>query len=222
MNQMSRRAQNRQDKEQRILRAAQMVFADAGFGGATMDAIAQAAGLSKPTLYQYFDGKDDLFVAMMKGPGDAMRTAIENTPDGDMVAQLHVFATRYAQTVMAPEFLSIARLIIGEAQRFPQIGQAYQAAGPDMVLDALTGFMAAQDKAGRLTAPEPDLAAQDFWGLILSGPRNQALHRPDKLPDADQITRSVHNGLRVFLRAYACDPDTDLQRLEAVLGTVRQ
>ena len=217
MNQISRRAQNRQDKQRRILRAAVQVFAEQGFGGATMDQIAQVAGLSKPTLYQYFSGKEALFVAMMKGSGDAMLMTFENDTGADLVAQLYTFATRYAQTVMQPEMLSIARLIIGEAQRFPEVGKAYQAAGPDMVQAALTAFMERQGVTGRLRVPDPDLAAQDFWGLILSGPRNQALHRPDDLPGDTQIRRSVENGLKVFLRAYAADPDGALESLETLL-----
>ena len=50
---------------------------------------------------------------------------------GDMVDQLHRFAWRYADTVMQPELLSLARLTIGEVQRFPEIGRAYQTAGHD-------------------------------------------------------------------------------------------
>ena len=218
MNQISRRAQNRRDKTDRILRAAVQVFAQAGYGGATMDAIADAAGLSKPTLYQYFASKEVLFVAMMKVPGDAMLTAFEGDDTGDHVTQLHRFAMRYAQVVMQPAFLSIARLIIGEAQRFPQVGRAYQAAGPDLVQAALTRYMAATGEKGQLSVSDADLAAQDFWGLILSGPRNQALHHPDDLPSNAEVTRSVHNGLRVFLRAYAQDPQSDLAQLETVLA----
>ena len=60
-----RREQNRLAKEKRILEAAQTIFARQGYSGARMDDVAAQAGLTKPTLYQYFGGKDALFAAMM-------------------------------------------------------------------------------------------------------------------------------------------------------------
>ena len=64
MNQMPRREQNRLAREKRILEAALKVFSASGYTGASMDAVAIEAGLSKPTLYQYFDSKEQLFATM--------------------------------------------------------------------------------------------------------------------------------------------------------------
>ena len=58
MNQMSRSQQNRLARRRAILGAALKVFSEAGYSGATMDAVALEAGLSKPTLYQYFKSKE--------------------------------------------------------------------------------------------------------------------------------------------------------------------
>lgn len=55
----------RQANEARILAAAEKVFAGAGFGGATMAAIATAAGLPKANLHYYFGSKDDLYRAVL-------------------------------------------------------------------------------------------------------------------------------------------------------------
>lgn len=213
MSQLSRRARNRLERERRILDAAIAVFAEAGFSGASMDEIAQRAGLSKPTLYQYFPSKEALFEAMMLAPRDEMMLAIEAEADQEMVAQLLAFAWTYAETVMRPEFLSLARLIIGEAQRFPEVGRSYQASGPDQVFEGLKAFMAAQRAKGRLTFEDPELAAEDFWGLILSAPRNRALHVPDANISREALARYIHNGVRVFLRAYSTDVNGDLDLL---------
>ena len=72
MNGLPRRQQNRIMRERRILDAALKVFAETGYSGATMDAVAIEAGLSKPTLYQYFASKEALFSAMMLGERDLM------------------------------------------------------------------------------------------------------------------------------------------------------
>ena len=216
MTALSRRAQNRIDRERRILDAALKVFADQGYSGTTMEAVAAEAGLSKPTLYQYFDSKDALFQAMMLGKRDAMLTVFEHPSPKGMVADLMGFAWTYADTVMRPDMLSLARLIIGEVQRFPEIGRAYQASGPDQLLRGIMAYLTGQRAAGRLQFDDAELAAQDLWGLILSAPRTQALYLPDAPPTQAQLGRYIINGLRVFLRAYSTDPNRDLEQLEAL------
>jgi TetR/AcrR family transcriptional regulator len=59
------KGQIRQANENRILEAAERVFAGAGFGGATMAAIADAAGLPKANLHYYFGSKHDLYRAVL-------------------------------------------------------------------------------------------------------------------------------------------------------------
>jgi pimeloyl-ACP methyl ester carboxylesterase/AcrR family transcriptional regulator len=205
-------------KRQRILDAALKVFAQEGYAGTSMEAIAAAAGVSKPTLYTYFGAKELLFEAIMASGRDTMLEPFEHATQ-DLVADLHAFAWRYAGIVMDPQFLSLARLIIAEAQRFPAIGRAYQQAGPDRVLAGIMAYFMQQRAAGRLVFADAELAAQDFWALILSAPRNQALHMPDAIPASDEIARSLHNGLAVFLKAYSTHPADDLARLQDVVST---
>ena len=132
------------------------------------------------------------------------------------VQDLHDFAWHYADTVMRPELLSLARLIIGEVQRFPEIGRAYQASGPDRVLAGIMDYLTRRRGEGRLEFDDAELAAQDLWGLILSAPRTQALYMPDDIPDRAALARYIHNGLRVFLKAYSAAPEADLAKLAAL------
>jgi TetR/AcrR family transcriptional regulator len=59
------KGQIRQANEAHILSAAERVFAGAGFGGATMAAIAEEAGLPKANLHYYFGSKQDLYRAVL-------------------------------------------------------------------------------------------------------------------------------------------------------------
>lgn len=214
----SRRSQRKLETEARIMSAAVRVFSQNGYSASTMDAIAQEAGLSKPTLYQYVASKEELFSAMLEAPRDMMLDVFDRDQTGGFVNQLHAFAWRYADVVMDPDLLSLARLVIGEAQRFPEIGRAYQSSGPDQVLTRLVAFMEHQKQAGHLSFEDAELAAQDFWGLILSGPRNMALHDPENIPDGAAIAQSIHNGLYVFLKAYATQPEHDCSVLHRVIA----
>lgn len=217
MNALPRRQQNRLERAQRILDSALKIFAAMGYSGTTMDAVAADAGLTKPTVYSYFPSKEALFSAMLQGKRDRMLGVLEHPSPNGMVQDLHSFSWDYADTVMRPELLSLARLIIGEVQRFPEIGRVYQASGPDHVLRGIIGYLQMQRAVGRLAFDDAELAAQDLWGLILSAPRAQALYMPDARPGRATLARYIHNGLRVFLKAYSTRPDADLAALAVLI-----
>ena len=222
MTQLPKREQNRLNRERAILDAALKVFAAQGYTGSSMDAVAAEAGVTKPTLYSYFPSKESLFQAMMLGKRDVMLDVFEHPSQDGLVADLLVFAWAYADTVMRPEMLALARLIIGEVQRFPEIGRAYQASGPDHLLRGIMRYLEGQRRAGRLEFDDAELAAQDLWGLILSAPRTQALYMPDVQPDRAVLQRYILNGLRVFLKAYSTAPGPDLAQLEALQNAPSQ
>ena len=216
MTALPRRQQNRIDRERRILAAALKVFAETGYSGATMDAVAVEAGLSKPTLYQYFDSKEALFSAMLLGERDQMLEFFQRPSGKGMAADLLGFAWDYADTVLRPDLLSLARLIIGEVQRFPEIGRAYQESGPDRLLRGIMDYLESRRAEGQLAFEDAELAAQDLWGLILSAPRTKALYMPDQPLGRAEVERYLNNGLRVFLKAYSTRPEDDLAALEAL------
>jgi AcrR family transcriptional regulator len=64
LQQLSRREKERQAREAEIVAAAEAVFCQKGFDGASMDEIAKAAQFTKRTVYQYFSGKEDLYFAV--------------------------------------------------------------------------------------------------------------------------------------------------------------
>lgn len=60
-----------------ILASAEKLLADSGYAGLTMRAIAVGAGVSSGTLYQYFDGKEDVFVALMAGRLESLQATLD-------------------------------------------------------------------------------------------------------------------------------------------------
>src|SRR5271169_4172442 len=60
------REQSRANTRERLLAAARRVFARSGFHGASVEEIASEAGFSTGALYSNFDGKEDLFLALME------------------------------------------------------------------------------------------------------------------------------------------------------------
>lgn len=79
----------------RIVVAAQQVFCDWGFGGATMDAIAARSGVTRNALRYYFDSKEALYAAVLEVVRDECFGAAANAVDGypDLAGRLVAFMT---------------------------------------------------------------------------------------------------------------------------------
>jgi AcrR family transcriptional regulator len=65
-----------------ILESAEKLLAESGYAGLTMRAIAVGAGVSSGTLYQYFDGKEDVFFALMAGRLETLQTTLDELDRG--------------------------------------------------------------------------------------------------------------------------------------------
>ncbi len=202
----SGRERRRRAKHARILDAALAEFSKNGFSGTSMQAIASRAGVSKPTLYQYFGNKQALLSAVLDAGKSELLAPLEAGHGAALVEVLWRYAWTYADFVLRPDMLSLARLIIGEAERLPEVAHDYQQAGPKQALEGTKSFLDAQRARGALAFEDAELAAENLWALILSAPREHALHHPQDPPDRDRIARHIENGLGVFLQAYSTDP----------------
>jgi len=96
-----------------ILDAALEVFSRDGYGGATLDAIAKGAGLSKPNLLYYFEGKTQIYVTLLSQLLETwLDPLIELDPDGDPVEELLGYVR--LKLDMALELPAESRLFAGE------------------------------------------------------------------------------------------------------------
>jgi pimeloyl-ACP methyl ester carboxylesterase/AcrR family transcriptional regulator len=209
------------EKRARILAAALSEFSKNGFSGASMQSIATRAKVSKPTLYQYIGQKDAIFRAVLEQGRETILAPFERTAGKDLVTVLWDFSWAYADYVLHRDNLSIARLIIGEAERVPDIARQFHETGPAQAQAGIAAFLDQQRDEGLLAFDEPQLAAEHLWSLILSGPRNHALHFPNDLQSKDTIEISIFTGLQVFLRAYSAKPNEHLAQLEVARATWR-
>ena len=68
-------------REREMLAAARHVFSERGFHPASMDEIAERAGISKPMLYAYFGSKEGLYLASIRRSGEVLMRAIAEAAD---------------------------------------------------------------------------------------------------------------------------------------------
>ena len=150
--------------EARILDAALDVFARAGFHGATIDAIADAAGMSKPNLLYYFAGKEEMHAALLEGLLEAWLAPLHALdPAGEPMAELRAYLRR--KLAMARTHPRESRLFANEVlQGAPRIGPTL--AGPlKALVDEKAGVIAAWIAAGRLAPVEPRHLIFAIWAM---------------------------------------------------------
>jgi len=66
----------RPDRERQLIEVAEAVFAERGYTAASMDEVAERAGITKPVLYDHFGSKDGLLAAVILRAGAEMRAAV--------------------------------------------------------------------------------------------------------------------------------------------------
>ncbi|MFI7703047.1 TetR/AcrR family transcriptional regulator [Nonomuraea sp. NPDC049480] len=195
-------------KRRQILEAARPVFLRNGYVGTSMDEVAALAAVSKQTVYKHFTDKEQLFTSLIldtTGQLDALTKMITAALDqgDDPEKGLRELARRFLDSLMQPDVLRLRRLIIAEADRFPDLGRTWYEQGFDRVLATLaTTFTGLADR-GLLRLDDPWLAANHFMGLLLWIPVNKVMFSGagDHYTQAD-LDRLSEAGVAAFLRAY--------------------
>ena len=127
-------------KRRQIMEGARQVFLSAGFDGASMNDIARAAGVSKGTLYAYFNSKDELFEAIIRGEyAQAAERLCTFRREGDARDMLTDFGVRLISRMSEPGTRSLARVVIAAAEKFPQHRPRLLRSGPALRRDPPRG-----------------------------------------------------------------------------------
>ncbi|GGU93839.1 TetR family transcriptional regulator [Streptomyces litmocidini] len=195
-------------KRQAIIDAALAEFLAEGYSAASMDAITRGSGVSKATIYKHFGSKERLFLAVIGGvlpktyAGlEPSNSTIADAPD--LRAALVRLTTDWARILLRPDIMKLRRLVIGEIDRFPQLGQLWYRVSHDMnngpLIEAFTGLNA----RGVLDAPDPALAVQQLVAATVGVPQLVRTFSPDAEIDDAELTRVISSGVDLFLARYA-------------------
>jgi AcrR family transcriptional regulator len=194
-------------KRRAILEAARTLFLAKGYGGTSMDDVAATAAVSKQTVYKHFVDKERLFTAIITGDIGETEALTQSLVDAlpqtqDLERDLRAFARRHIVEVMQPHLVRMRRILIGEADRFPELAAAWYARGPERAHATFAGWFTTLAERGLLHVPDPLLAAEHFNWLILSIPMNRAMFSGVEEP-VEKLEYYADEAVRVFLAAYA-------------------
>jgi 16S rRNA (uracil1498-N3)-methyltransferase len=121
----TRRPEARPDE---ILDAALAVFSEQGFAGARVEDIAKRAGLSKGAIYLYFESKDAMLKGLVRRLADGVVGAAEGLvdPNRDASVTLRSLVAFMVVQISNPHVSAAPRIVIAEAQRFPELAAFYR------------------------------------------------------------------------------------------------
>lgn len=188
-------------KRNQILDGARRVFMTAGFEGASMNQIAEVAGVSKGTLYNYFPGKDELFLALILEECQLLPTVFKplDLAEGDPETVLTIFGMGFLRQVLEPFQQDMYRVILSESRKFPELGLAFEGGGPERGKTFLRDYLLRLKKEGRIDFEDEDLAAEQLVSLCDAGLTRRA-HMTGAEFSPEQIERTVRAGVRLFLK----------------------
>ena len=191
-------------KRHDIIDGARRVFFRKGFDGASMDEIARAASVSKATIYVYFDSKADLFRALVEA--DKRQTAEQlleiDESDDDVAHLLHRIGVSFMSMMVRPDHIRLVRMVIGVAEKFPPIGQAFFQAGPCQGGRRFSDLLQRQVALGRLEVEDCEAAAFQFFNLCQGNLVKGLMFGIAEPPTPQAVEATVAGAVRVFLAAY--------------------
>ena len=194
-------------KRKLVVEAATRLFLDRGFEGTTMDDVATQAAVSKPTLYRYFEDKERLYAAIVLATTDDVDRLVRDVADELTLAThvqdgLHRLAGKLLGALMQPDLLRLRRLVIAQAEKFPDVGRNWFAQGFERVLDTLAGAFERYASQGELNISDSHLAANHFAGLLLWIPLNRAMFSGQTLYKPAELELYARAAVDAFLKGY--------------------
>ena len=203
-----------QRKRRQVLDAATEHFLSDGYERTSMDSVARTAAVSKQTVYQHFETKAALMahvvMSVIEAAGvDADAPIADLAETDDLAHDLRVYARAQLRSVIQPAPMQLRRLIVAEAQTFPELARLFYELGPQSAIDQLTVVLARLHQRGIIAAPNAKRAAADLNWLVLSDAINRALFLGTDEPLTEHHIRAhADHACETFLSAYR-PPDTN-------------
>ena len=188
-------------RQQHLLDVAGAMFSRRGFDGTSVDAVAEAARMSKRTVYARYRDKDALFSAVLRRLIARWLVPIRDfrSSKSELEPMLFEFAHHFLHSALAPQAVAIYRIIIAEAERHPEFGRLAHQEGRQPAVRAVASALARFER--ELRPLDLELAAEQFISIVVdSRLRLAALGLADKRSLNASIRAAVDlflNGVRI-------------------------
>ena len=169
--------------------AALRLFLDRGYDGTSMEAIAQAAGTTKVTVYTRFQSKEELFSsvlwwALQRGDWPQAEPDPENLDD--LNGALWSIAQAAIKRALDPAMVKLSRIAATHALRFPDIARRTLLAGVSSRYQLVVELLKRHAAKGTIVADDPGILAEHFLAMVSGAPARLALFNIARANPAQQ------------------------------------
>lgn len=164
--------------ETRILDAACDLFFSEGYGATSIDALATKACVSKRTFYDRYKDKPDVFRAVVKHVIGNMRPANADTlfAPGKLEDVLERVAIAMMNIMLSAPLISLHRLLLAEAPRFPELVQlVYEEGTRQEAVERIALLLSQEAKLKRITLNNPAFIAEQFVMMVIGAPQRRLM-----------------------------------------------
>ncbi len=186
------------DLRDRILSAARRIFLDGAPESATMDAVAQTAGMSKKTIYREFKSQLELMVALLSENRSDFGNVPQPDPDTPLEDQLTDLIVRVMSFVMAPRSMALIRLIVSEVRRYPELLKEHKQRG--LPVEIVSDWFRHDIVRERYKFDDPDDVAAMLVGMIAQDAAFKLIFLPTETLPPQELERRARTGVGIFLR----------------------
>jgi len=193
------------DKRNQILDGARRCFLRVGFEASSMNEITAEAGVSKGTIYVYFQNKEELFIELIKRERAALIGLAEHElNEGQPIADtLKRFGMAFATKMSSDDVVRAQRIVLGVAERLPEVAESFFGPEPFSGVVILKTYLDAQVDAGALVIPDTELAARQFIELSTAATFKSRLFGHLKTPmPHERLSAVVDSAVAMFLKFY--------------------
>lgn len=210
MTEPSPRWRRRKDaRPQEILEAALGCFAGKGFAATRMDDIADSAGVTKGTIYLYFENKEAVFKALVRESiGTQIGQVLEQAAafQGPARDLLRMVVSTVGEILRTSDRVVLPKIIVAEAGNFPELARFYREEIIDKGLGALSAVIARGVERGEFRKIDPQHAARlCIAPVLLAAVWRTTFAQFDAAPYDYQGFLNTH--LDVLLRGLSPDGD---------------
>lgn len=188
-------------RDARLIDIAAQMFMERGFEATTIDAVADAANIGKATLYARYRDKSALFDAVFQRQIDRFVIPLCDAATSPTTVRVEDALVRVSRRLidvaLAPESIMVHRILISEANRFPELARIAHELGWQRSNVILAKMLRHFADDGQIAVADPELAAEYFVSLVVG--RLVRLALLGIATDPAQIERRMHSAIAMFL-----------------------
>lgn len=192
-----------EEKRASIREAAARLFMSEGFERTSMDGIAQAAGVSKQTIYSHFNNKDELFRSCVMSKTQEYELLVDSVQYPELYDGLRAMADGYLRLMSDATAVAVWRLMVGEANVHPNVAKVFHETGPGASRESLLAYLL--EHGDELEIDDFAEAASVFISLVAGRYQNDImLGVRDGVSDSERGA-AVDRAIRQFRALYDAD-----------------